>query len=117
MYGDHRDLHVLTHSFPTRRSSDLFGADSPFIPFSSKKPRIAPSCASDFAHTTNTSAIGELVLHILAPLRRYPPSIFSARVRIPPGSLPASVPVSPKQPTSSPEVSSGRNFRFCSSLP
>src|SRR3546814_10311563 len=21
-YGDHRDLHVLTHSFPTRRSSD-----------------------------------------------------------------------------------------------
>src|SRR3546814_8357263 len=25
MYGDHRDLHVLTHSFPTRRSSDLQG--------------------------------------------------------------------------------------------
>src|SRR3546814_13618849 len=23
MYGDHRDLHGLTHSFPTRRSSDL----------------------------------------------------------------------------------------------
>src|SRR3546814_20144155 len=22
-YGAHRDLHVLTHSFPTRRSSDL----------------------------------------------------------------------------------------------
>src|SRR3546814_14158294 len=22
-YDDHRDLHVLTHSFPTRRSSDL----------------------------------------------------------------------------------------------
>src|SRR3546814_20991350 len=22
--GGHRDLHVLTHSFPTRRSSDLF---------------------------------------------------------------------------------------------
>src|SRR3546814_4807576 len=22
-YGDHRDLHVLTHSFPTLRSSDL----------------------------------------------------------------------------------------------
>src|SRR3546814_259958 len=22
-YGDHRDLHVLTHSFPTQRSSDL----------------------------------------------------------------------------------------------
>src|SRR3546814_20672223 len=24
-YADHRDLHVLTHSFPTRRSSDLAG--------------------------------------------------------------------------------------------
>src|SRR3546814_12461073 len=24
-YGDHRDLHVLTHSFPTRRSADLYG--------------------------------------------------------------------------------------------
>src|SRR3546814_4869913 len=23
LHGDHRDLHVLTHSFPTRRSSDL----------------------------------------------------------------------------------------------
>src|SRR3546814_1085628 len=23
LYGDHRYLHVLTHSFPTRRSSDL----------------------------------------------------------------------------------------------
>src|SRR3546814_14150225 len=23
LYGDHRDLHVLTHSFPTRRSADL----------------------------------------------------------------------------------------------
>src|SRR3546814_9874662 len=22
-YGDHRELHVLTHAFPTRRSSDL----------------------------------------------------------------------------------------------
>src|SRR3546814_1987702 len=26
-YGDNRDLHVLTHSFPTRRSSDLRIAD------------------------------------------------------------------------------------------
>src|SRR3546814_3418522 len=24
-YGSHRHLHVLTHSFPSRRSSDLFG--------------------------------------------------------------------------------------------
>src|SRR3546814_5305948 len=27
-YGDHRDLHVLTHSFPTRRSSDLWASAS-----------------------------------------------------------------------------------------
>src|SRR3546814_16244496 len=25
-YGDHRDLHVATHSFPTRRSADLSAA-------------------------------------------------------------------------------------------
>src|SRR3546814_12790520 len=30
-YGDHRELHVLTHSFPTRRSSDLCRAGSPPI--------------------------------------------------------------------------------------
>src|SRR3546814_11229774 len=28
-YGDHRDLHVRTHSFPTRRSSDLEARPSP----------------------------------------------------------------------------------------
>src|SRR3546814_17021606 len=28
--GDHRDIHVLTHSFPTRRSSDLILLDEPF---------------------------------------------------------------------------------------
>src|SRR3546814_13554488 len=30
-YGDHRDLHVLTHSFPTRRSSDLSTSSTPII--------------------------------------------------------------------------------------
>src|SRR3546814_961705 len=29
-YGDHRDLHVLTHSFPTRRSADLFDGRAGF---------------------------------------------------------------------------------------
>src|SRR3546814_12808964 len=28
MYGDHPDLHVLTHSVPTRRSSDRIYSDS-----------------------------------------------------------------------------------------
>src|SRR3546814_19971686 len=35
MYGDHRDLHVLTHPAPTRRSSDLpmsyYAPDSPDV--------------------------------------------------------------------------------------
>ena len=34
------------------------------------EPRIAPSCASDFAQTTKTSAIGALEIHILEPRRR-----------------------------------------------
>jgi hypothetical protein len=44
----------------------MAGADSPFQPFSSTKPRIAPS--SSLAHTTKTSATGELVIHIFEPL-------------------------------------------------
>src|SRR3546814_20278033 len=31
-YGDHRDLHVLTHAFPTRRSSDLARPPRVIIP-------------------------------------------------------------------------------------
>src|SRR3546814_7617913 len=31
-YVDHRDLHVLTHSFPTRRSSDLAVAAACVVP-------------------------------------------------------------------------------------
>ncbi len=42
----------------------IFGADKPFMPLSKMNPRISPS---SFAHTTNTSAMGELVIHILLP--------------------------------------------------
>ena len=38
------------------------------MPFSSTKPRTAPS--SSLAQTTNTSAIGELEIHILLPESR-----------------------------------------------
>ncbi len=41
-----------------------------FMPFSRTNPRILPSWASDFAHTTKTSAIGELEIQVLAPRRR-----------------------------------------------
>ncbi|CKY87896.1 Uncharacterised protein [Mycobacterium tuberculosis] len=48
----------------------IFGAERPFIPFSRMKPRTLLSCAADFAHTTNTSAIGALEIHIFEPVRR-----------------------------------------------
>ena len=40
------------------------------MPFSRMKPRMRMSCAADFAHTTNTSAMGALEIHILAPVSR-----------------------------------------------
>src|SRR3546814_16773991 len=43
-YGDHRDLHVRTRSFPTRRSSDLSACHSSFdCSLRSRSPRTAPS--------------------------------------------------------------------------
>ncbi|MNT28791.1 hypothetical protein D3C72_1645020 [compost metagenome] len=48
----------------------MAGADRPFQPFSRIKPRMSslPSSPCSLAQTTNTSAIGELVIHILAPV-------------------------------------------------
>ena len=43
----------------------IFGVENPLVPRSTMKPRILPS---SFAHTTATSAIGELVIHIFAPV-------------------------------------------------
>ncbi len=93
----------------------ILGALSPFMPFSSMKPRMTPS--SVLAQTTKTSAIGELEIHILAPLSTQPPSTFLARVFMPPGSEPWSGSVRPKQPIHSPVASLGRYFLRCSSVP
>ena len=76
---------------------------------------MAPS--SVFAQTTKTSAMGELVIHILLPVSRQPPSTVRARVCIDPGSEPWSGSVSPKQPTHSPLASRGRYFSRCASVP
>ncbi len=41
------------------------------MPFSSTKPRMAEAplpASANLAHTTNTSAMGELLIHILLPL-------------------------------------------------
>ena len=86
----------------------IFGVSRPLAPFSSTNPRMAPPWASDFAHTTNTSAIGELEIQVFAPDSRYPPSTLRARVVMPPGSDPASGSVRPKQPIHSPLARRGR---------
>ncbi len=49
----------------------MAGALKPFMPFSSTKPRIGPTAPpsdTSLAQTTNTSATGLLVIHILLPL-------------------------------------------------
>ena len=63
----------------------ILGVENPLVPRSTKKPRMTPS---SLAHTTARSATGALVIHILAPVSRYPPAAFSARVIIEPGSEP-----------------------------
>ena len=93
----------------------IFGALSPFIPRSRMNPRMSP--ASSFAHTTSTSASGELVIQVFDPFSTYPPSTRFARERIDAGSDPASGSVSPKQPTHSPLRSLGRYFCRCASEP
>jgi hypothetical protein len=48
----------------------MAGAERPFMPFSSTKPRIGPTVPlslTSLAHTTKTSAMGELLIHILLP--------------------------------------------------
>ena len=63
----------------------IFGVDRPLLPRSTRKPRMTPS---SLAQTSATSAIGELVIHILVPVSRKPPGASSARVAIEPGSEP-----------------------------
>src|SRR3546814_19109684 len=44
--GDHRDLHVLTHSFPTRRSSDLQALVSAYSAISRMRASAGVLCRS-----------------------------------------------------------------------
>ena len=86
----------------------------PRIPRSTRNPRIP---ASVVAHTTATSAIEPLVIHILVPSRIQSPPSRRAEVRIDEGSEPASGSVRPKQPMARPAAISGSQRAFCSSLP
>src|SRR6185369_4570680 len=72
---------------------------NPGVPFSTRNPRILPS---SFAHTTATSAIEPLVIHVFSPLRTKPPPSAAAVVRMPEGFDPKSGSVRPKQPIAVP---------------
>ena len=93
----------------------ISGAVKPGVPFSTRKPRIAPSSVR--AQTVATSAIVPFVIHILAPFRIQSDPSRRACVRIEPGSEPASGSVSPKQPIASPLCIAGSHRCFCSSEP
>ena len=103
----------------TDARSEIFlwisGAENPGMPRSTRKPLISPSSVR--AHTTATSAIVPLVIHIFAPLRIQSSPSRRAWVRIVPGSEPASGSVRPKQPIASPRCIAGSQRSFCSSEP
>src|SRR3546814_1813504 len=56
-------------------------------------------------------------MNCFEPFSTYPPSTFSARVRIADASEPASASVSAKAPIMPPDSSSGRKRACCSTLP
>ena len=90
----------------TEARRDIFircsGAEKPFIPFSTRKPRTGPFLSPTFAQTTATSAIEPFVIQALAPFRIQSLPSFFATVRMPPGFEPKSGSVRPKQPIFSP---------------
>ena len=71
--------------------------------------------SSVLAHTTATSAIPPLVIHILVPSMIQSEPSRRARVFIEPGSEPASASVRPKHPIVSPAAIGGSHRCFCSS--
>ncbi len=92
----------------------MSGAENPAVSVGTMKPRMPSSV---WAQTMATSATLPLVIHILAPLRIQSSPSRRARVRMLPGSLPASDSVSPKQPINSPAAIPGSQRCFCSSDP
>ncbi len=92
----------------------ISGAEKPAVPRSTRKPRM-PSSAR--AHTTATSAMDPLVIHIFEPLSRQLRPSFTARVRMPAGFEPKSGSVSPKHPTASPRASRGSQRSRCACDP
>ena len=92
----------------------ISGALKPGVSVGTTKPRTPSSVR---AHTTATSAIDPLVIHIFWPLRTQSSPSRLARVRMPPGLEPKSGSVRPKQPSASPAAMRGSHSCFCSSEP
>lgn len=90
---------------------------SPVVSRSTTKPRTRPS--SHRAHTTNTSATGAFVIHVLAPFSTYAllSAWYRARLSIEPMSLPAFGSVRQKLPTRSAVANRGKYCSRCSSVP
>src|SRR5213596_53042 len=71
--GDHRDLHKTVHSFPTRRSSDLFEADDVVrlrittIPFGARMADPEPASALGGEHVFPPVTRADLVLSLTHP--------------------------------------------------
>ena len=76
-----------------------------------------PASRSFLAYTTSTSASGPLVIHILVPLSTQRSPLNSARSFMLTTSEPAFGSDMASAPTYSPEISFGRYFCFCSSVP
>jgi hypothetical protein len=80
-------------------------------------PGSAPAASRVRAKTTNSPAIGALVMNRLAPLITHSPESRTARVRSPAGLEPAPGSVRAKDATTSPEASRSSQAAFCSSVP
>src|SRR3546814_12600425 len=68
-YGDHRDLHVLTHSFPTRRSSDLDCTDT-VLSWDARLPRTLWPLLARPAFLTREYFAGRRVRYV-SPVRLF----------------------------------------------
>src|SRR3546814_12833960 len=56
--GDHRELHVLTHSFPTRRSSDLAATTPPTSRTAPTSRWASTTCATTWRRGSRTRCSG-----------------------------------------------------------
>ncbi len=96
----------------------IAAVSNPGVPRSTRKPRMSSGLSpSSLAQTTARSAMGALVIQVLAPFNRNPSLTVRAEARREVGSEPESGSVSPKQPIVCAAAMRGSQRFFCSSLP